>query len=99
MRKAITHGYCLHSTDPRSQAVEVLQRFMLFDQVKPFQRCLRCNHPLQQVRKEEIIDRLEPLTKIHYDEFHWCPSCNQIYWKGSHFEHMQQMISRAGSHA
>jgi uncharacterized protein len=93
MRKAIRRGYCIHQTDPRLQATEVLRRFKLFGQVKPFQRCLRCNSPLLDVSKQDVIERLEPLTKRYYDEFHICPSCNQIYWKGSHFEHMQQMIS------
>ncbi|MGE5123684.1 MAG: Mut7-C RNAse domain-containing protein [Acidobacteriaceae bacterium] len=93
MRKAIRHGYCIHQTDPRQQAVEVLRRFKLLGQVKPFQRCLRCNSPLEAVGKQEIIDRLEPLTKIYYDEFHLCPACNQIYWKGSHYGHMLEMIA------
>ncbi len=92
MRKAIRRGYCIHQTDPRLQAAEVLRRFKLFGHVIPFQRCLRCNSPLQPVAKQDIIERLEPLTKKYYDEFHICPACNQIYWKGSHFEHMQQMI-------
>jgi uncharacterized protein with PIN domain len=92
MRKAIRRGYCIHQTDPRLQAAEVLRRFNLFGQVRPFQRCLRCNSPLLVVSKQDVIERLEPLTKRYYDEFHICPSCNQIYWKGSHFEHMQQMI-------
>jgi hypothetical protein len=92
MRKAITRGYCLHSTDPRQQAMEVLGRFKLSGQVNPFQRCLRCNSPLQWVNKEEIIDRLEPLTRLYFDEFRICPSCKQVYWKGSHYSHMQAMI-------
>jgi uncharacterized protein with PIN domain len=92
MRNAIRRGYCIHQTDPRLQAAEVLRRFKLVGQIKPFQRCLRCNNPLQVVQKHEIIERLEPLTKKYYEEFRLCPACNQIYWKGSHFEHMQAMI-------
>ena len=71
----------------------MLRRFKLFGQVKPFQRCLKCNTPLQPVPKQQIIDRLEPLTKKYFDDFHICPACNQIYWRGSHFEHMMQLIS------
>ncbi len=92
MRKAIRRGYCIHQIDPRLQAAEVLRRYKLVGQVKPFQRCLRCNNPLQVVQKQEIIERLEPLTKKYYEEFRLCPACNQIYWKGSHFEHMQAMV-------
>jgi uncharacterized protein with PIN domain len=99
MRKVIRRGYCIHQTDPRLQATEVLKRFNLTGQVKHFQRCLRCNSPLEVVRKQDIIDRLEPLTKKYYDEFHICPSCKQVYWKGSHYEHMQQLISQLEAQA
>jgi uncharacterized protein with PIN domain len=71
----------------------VLRRFKLLGQLKPFQRCLRCNSPLLEVRKEDIIDRLEPLTRLYIDEFHVCPACNQIYWKGSHYGHMLELIA------
>ena len=93
MRKSITSGYCLHHTDPRRQAAEVLRRYDLFAQVKPFQRCLRCNSPLQVVSKQEIIERLEPLTRIYFDDFRLCPACEQVYWKGSHYTHMLELIA------
>jgi uncharacterized protein with PIN domain len=97
MRKSIRRGYCIHQTNPRQQVTEVLHRFKLSGQVKPFQRCLCCNSLLQVVSKLDIIDRLEPLTKLYYDEFRICPSCSQIYWKGSHYGHMQQMIIEMAS--
>lgn len=99
MRKAIRLGYCIHQTDPRQQAVEVLKRFKLQGQVRPFQRCLRCNSPLQVVSKQEVFDRLEPLTKMYYDEFRICPSCSQVYWKGSHYQHMLEMIEAMAAQA
>jgi uncharacterized protein with PIN domain len=92
MRKAIRLGYCIHQIEPRQQVVEVLQRFRLKDRIRPFQRCLRCNSPLQKVSKQEILERLEPLTKKYFEEFHICLSCHQIYWKGSHYGHMLEVI-------
>ncbi len=99
MRKAIRRGYCIHQTDPPQQVVEVLRRFKLTGKVKPFQRCLLCNSPLQPVAKQDIVERLEPLTKLYYDEFHLCPSCNQIYWKGSHYGHMLELIAEIAGQA
>lgn len=99
MRKAIRHGYCIHSSEPLQQAAEVLKRFKLSNQVHPFQRCLRCNTSLQVVAKEDIIERLEPLTKLYYDDFRICPSCSQVYWKGSHYGHMLEMITGLVSQA
>jgi uncharacterized protein with PIN domain len=92
MRKVIRQGYCIHQTDPRRQAVEVLKRYKLQGRVRPFQRCLRCNSPLEVVNKQDILERLEPLTKKYYDDFRICPNCGQIYWKGSHYGHMLEMI-------
>jgi uncharacterized protein with PIN domain len=96
MRKVIQHGYCLRSLDPLEQLTEVIQRFELTDKIRPFHRCLRCNQPLESVEKETILDRLEPLTKLYFDEFHICSSCGQIYWKGSHYERMQKLIGQIG---
>ncbi|MDZ7379977.1 MAG: Mut7-C ubiquitin/RNAse domain-containing protein [candidate division KSB1 bacterium] len=94
MRNAVKRGYWIRSKVPRHQLEEVVQHFGLTAAVRPFQRCLRCNSALIAVSKEEVLDRLQPLTKLYYDEFHLCPACNQIYWKGSHYERMQQMIQQ-----
>jgi uncharacterized protein len=94
MRKSVTYGYCLRSLDSLEQLTEIIQRFDLIKRVIPFHRCLRCNHLLAPVAKEAILDRLEPLTKLYFDEFQICPACKQIYWKGSHYEKMRGLIEQ-----
>jgi uncharacterized protein with PIN domain len=91
-RSMVTHGYCVRETNPRLQLVEILRRFDLFNLIDPFQRCIRCNDLIDPVAKETILDRLTPDTRQFYDEFRMCRACSQIYWKGSHYEHMQQFI-------
>lgn len=92
MRKVITQGYLVRSLNPTQQIYEVVHRYNLIPWVKPFQRCLRCNHPLEPVKKESILELLEPLTKKYYDDFKFCPVCKQPYWKGSHYGQMLQLI-------
>jgi uncharacterized protein with PIN domain len=92
MHKSIQAGYLLRSLDPAEQLKEVVQYYRLARWVRPFQRCLRCNHPLQAISKGEVLERLKPLTKLYFDEFHICPTCNQIYWKGSHYDRMKKLI-------
>ncbi len=94
MRKVITQGYLLRSLNTIEQMHEVVQRYGLAHWVKPFQRCLRCNQPLEPVEKETILERLEPLTEKYFDEFKLCPACDQVYWKGSHYERMLQLIEK-----
>lgn len=93
MRKVIPQGYCVRQDDPQEQIKAVVHRFDLYHHIRPFQRCLRCNHLLQPVPKAQVLDRLEPLTKRYFDEFAICPACDQVYWKGSHYEHMKVIIS------
>jgi uncharacterized protein with PIN domain len=93
-RNMVSHGYCVRETHPRQQLVEVLRRFDLFEAVRPFRRCIRCNGLLQPVSKAAICDRLPPRTQQYYDEFRLCQDCKQIYWKGSHYHRMQQFIKK-----
>jgi len=91
-RNEVEFGYCVRGKYLQSQVIEILQRFDLVGQVKPFSRCSRCNGLLTSVAKAEVFDHLEPKTKLYYDDFHKCSTCNQIYWKGSHFERMEKDI-------
>jgi uncharacterized protein with PIN domain len=97
-RSMVMHGYLVRESDPWLQLFEVLRRFELFGASAPFQRCLRCNGLLQPVRKKLISDRLLPKTRQYYDEFCVCQVCSQIYWKGPHYERMQQFINRVLQH-
>jgi len=92
MHKVISQGYLLRSLNPTEQLYEVVQRYGLVKWVKPFQRCMSCNHLLEPVSKEAVLHRLEPLTKKYFDDFRICPACEQVYWKGSHYERMMELI-------
>ena len=92
MHSIVHHGYCPRSQNADEQTIEVLRRFDLFELIAPFTRCLRCNAPLQNAAKAEVIAELEPLTKIHYHQFRRCCGCGQIYWPGSHFQKLQKRI-------
>ena len=94
MRKAVVYGYCPRSLEPMEQLVEVIRRFDLIPRIRPFHRCLLCNHPLETVPKQAVLDRLEPLTERYFEEFQLCPNCQQVYWKGSHYEHMLHLIEQ-----
>jgi uncharacterized protein len=97
MHAIVQHGYYPRSQNADEQTIEVVRRFDLSKLVVPFTRCLRCNTLLKDATKAEVIDKLEPLTKIYYDEFRRCPDCKQIYWSGSHFSKLQKRIEQIRS--
>ena len=94
MHSIVRHGYCPRSQKADEQTAEVLCRFNLVGLIAPFTRCLRCNAALQDASKAEVIEDLEPLTKIYYNQFRRCPGCGQVYWAGSHFQKLEKTIER-----
>ena len=93
-RKAVTHGYFVRSTDPETQAREVLHRFDLHQAIRPFSRCLVCNTPLERVDPAEAEDALPPGIRGRHREITRCPGCGRHYWPGTHFENLQKTITR-----
>lgn len=91
---AVTHGYCLRSDDPDEQTREVLSRFDLYDSVRLFIRCVKCNGVITPVDKKEIGDQIPKKAAKYYDNFRQCQTCGQVYWKGSHFSRIQKKIQR-----
>jgi uncharacterized protein with PIN domain len=94
MHAVVKTGYYPRSQNADEQTVEVIRRFDLLGSVAPFMRCLHCNAQLQKVSKTEIVERLEPLTKIYYEQFQRCTGCGQIYWAGSHFSKLQKRLEQ-----
>ena len=93
-RNAVTHGYYVRNDNPEEQLREIFNRFDLYRMVDPFKRCLKCNGMLASISKEEVFDRLLENTKKYFNEFYICNHCDQIYWKGSHFEKMMEFIRK-----
>ncbi|MHA1793766.1 MAG: Mut7-C RNAse domain-containing protein [Promethearchaeota archaeon] len=62
---------------------ETLGLQLKFDQ--SISRCFRCNEIVKPVSKSEIKGKVKEKTFINYNEFFQCPTCKQVFWKGSHF--------------
>jgi uncharacterized protein with PIN domain len=90
--KTVTHGYWIRSIEPMKQILEVIRKFDLWSQFKPFTRCLICNTLIQPVNKSKVINKLPPKTIKHYNDFYKCSGCGRVYWKGSHHLRMQKKI-------
>jgi hypothetical protein len=91
-RRNVTHGLFVREDRPFDQIVAVLRRLELASRLAPFTRCLRCGGALTAVDKDAVLDRLQPLTRKHYDEFHRCASCDHLYWRGSHHARLAGLV-------
>ncbi len=93
-RKLVIHGYLVRAQNPTEQLIEVMCLYDLKSRIKPLSRCIPCNGILVPVNKEAILNRLEPLTRKHYESFHVCQQCDRIYWPGSHQEKIVAFIEK-----
>ncbi len=97
-RKIIVHGHLVRNQQPAKQLLEIINLYGLQNKLKPFTRCMKCNALLVTVKKEDILHRLEPLTKKYYHTFFRCSGCDNIYWSGSHKTGMEKILSTTLTH-
>jgi len=89
---AVTHGYCIRSSDALIQAKEVLQRFNLFSQVNPFHKCIACNGEIISIEKQAVLSKIPAGARKYYHKFYQCLKCKKIYWQGSHYQRLQEKV-------
>jgi uncharacterized protein len=94
MYKALTRGYRLRSTDPERQAVEVMEALSLQGVLQPFTRCLSCNARLEAIARSAIRERVPPRVFKRFRRFMRCSGCGRIYWRGTHFLRLEQLVRR-----
>jgi uncharacterized protein len=92
--RMITHGCFVHSLRPQDQLREVVDRLQLAASARPFTLCLHCNLPLIFIDQEAVADRLPPRVAAVYRRYSWCEGCDRIYWEGSHWQRMRQLLDR-----
>jgi uncharacterized protein with PIN domain len=98
-RKTVTHGYYIRSRGLQRQLGEIMLRFDLRKSLKPFTRCLKCNTLLEAIPKSQTEGRVPAFVYRQYARFKQCPACRNIYWKGSHWGHMQKHLQQIFSGA
>lgn len=90
--REVIFGCFVHARKPEAQLREVVARYGLDRFMQPFTLCLHCNVRLEAVDRSVASERVPERIAEHYSVFVRCASCNRIYWQGSHWEHMRDML-------
>jgi len=59
-----------------------------------FTRCMECNTSLEERTKQQVKGRVPPYVFLTQEEYMECPSCNRIYWKGTHWLAMNKKLEK-----
>ncbi|GAB3541989.1 Mut7-C RNAse domain-containing protein [Noviherbaspirillum agri] len=92
-RREITHGCYLHALKPSEQFREIFDRLDLAGSARPFSLCLDCNLPLRGIAREEVRDQVPEGIFERYARFMTCDHCHRVFWEGSHWQRMQNLLA------
>jgi uncharacterized protein with PIN domain len=83
----------LKENQPDRQIGEVLEALQLkVDWTRFLSRCLLCNAEIEAIPRETAEGEVPEFVFHIYQEFHRCPACHKIYWKGTHPNNMKKRI-------
>lgn len=95
-RRLVTGGQIkvlLFTSDrPLEQLQQTMQSLGLKNSFKPFTICIEDNHPLREIEKNLVSDRVPPYVFRTQDNYMECPYCRRIYWRGNHWREMTAWI-------
>ena len=93
-RKVVVRGHWLRSPDPDAQVREVVEALQLRRAFQPFTRCMHCNGPLAAVSRKEVADVVPPRAFRRFRAFTRCRDCGRVYWRGTHYQRLRELVTR-----
>jgi len=90
-RRAPNQSLLIESGHYKEQVEQVVCSLSL-KEFKAFSRCLECNARLEQLDKEAAFEKVPPFVYLTQERFARCPSCDRIYWHGTHTQEMLKHI-------
>lgn len=59
-----------------------------------FSRCIECNAVLQELTRDEAQPLVPPYVAATQTRFRRCPQCGKVYWRGTHWTHMRDLLDQ-----
>ena len=82
----------IESEDWSPQVEQVLNEFVLWQEVRPYSRCIECNVELKDLPKRRAKNLVAPFVYERASSFAICPRCDRVFWKGTHHQDMEFKI-------
>ena len=99
-RRLVTKGrlkaLLIGSDQPQRQIHQLIDSLHLDCRFNPFSLCLECNQPLVERKKAELKELVPPYVYKTQEQFRQCPSCQRIYWRGTHWRAMTRRLEGLG---
>ena len=91
--KTVERCLLLESNSPIQQLKQVIDTFNLTPTAdKIFSRCVKCNVPIESIEKKAVVLKVPIYIYKTQNTFYRCPSCESIYWPGTHIENVKNKL-------
>jgi uncharacterized protein with PIN domain len=57
-------------------------------------RCPKCNAVLKHIKKEAVKRRVPKASYEAFNKFWECTKCNAVYWRGSHWVQIKEILDK-----
>ena len=85
----------IRSNFVKEQIFQVIKELELkIDQDCMFSRCTICNQEVRPIDKRHIKDRVPEYVYRTQKDFSICPKCKRIYWQGSHWGNVSEILEK-----
>jgi uncharacterized protein with PIN domain len=86
----------VEATDEEGKLADLARRFdFKLEMDFSVSRCPKCNMRIKPVSKEVVIDQIPKATSTYYSNFWKCSGCGQVYWRGAHWDKINQTLKEA----
>ena len=92
-RRRGVHVVFVTSEDLDAQLDQVLTELRL-EPDQSFSRCPVCNEPLVTIDRDTARSQVPAYVAQTQETFKSCPSCQRIYWRGTHWQRMDAHLAR-----
>ena len=55
-------------------------------------RCIECNSELESRVPATVVERVPPFVRRTQSRYSECPECGRIYWAGTHWQRMREVL-------
>lgn len=90
-RRKQLRSLLIQDDKPMLQLRQVTRTLRLNDYAA-FTRCIECNGELQVVERDAVVALVPPYVFENQSNFRRCGSCGRIYWRGTHWTRMRQIL-------
>lgn len=88
-------GIYINERDVEEQLKKVIESLNLdIEEEKILTRCTICNIKVTKIDKGKVKGKVPEYVWNNNEDFWICPSCKRIYWIGSHWNKMEEVIQK-----